>query len=126
MLIGADLPLLVIGFSVAKVTGYSIFSLSAWLSVVLITVLAVWAANRNVSYGYWLGILTSSIGLSVLILYRLLWEFRAEYYENLHRLPAILRAVMGADIMLFRTIGLFALAVGALFLVYDAIVQRRA
>lgn len=124
-LIGADLPMLIVGFALEKVTGYALFTLWGWLSAVFVTVLAMWAASRNVSYGYWLGILTSGIGLSTLVLHRLLWENRADYYGNLHHLPAVLRTVMGADIAVFKTIGLFALGVGVLFLVFDAIAQRR-
>jgi hypothetical protein len=124
-LIGADLPLLVVGFATARITDNPVFSLWAWVSAVLITTLAIWAANRNVSYVYSLGILTNSIGLSLLVFDRLLWNNRSDFFENLHRLPAILRNHVSPDITLMRTAGLFAIGVGVLFLVYDAIGQRR-
>jgi hypothetical protein len=124
-LIGADLPLLLLGFGTARVTDLTLFSLWGWLSAVMITAVAVWAASRSVSYVYWLGILTNSIGLSLLIFNRLLWDNRAELFDNLHRLPVFLRSHASSDIMLMRTIGLFSIGVGVVFLIYDAIAQRR-
>ena len=121
-LLGADAPLLIIGFGTARLTDGAVFSLWAWISTVLITTLAFWAANRNVSYIYWLGILASSIGLSLLIYNRLLWDHRTEFFENLYRLPRFFQTF---DITLVRTAGLFAIGVGVVFLVYDAIAQRR-
>ena len=125
LLIGADLPVLIVGFGTARVTDNAVFSLWAWVSAVLITALAAWAANRNVSYGYWLGMLTSSVGLSLLVFDRLLWENRGDLFKNLDRLPGFLRSQAASDIDLMRTLGLFAIGVGVLFLVYDAIAQRR-
>lgn len=124
-LLGADMPLLVVGFATARITENPVFSLWAWVSAVLITTLAIWAANRNVSYVYWLGILTNSIGLSLLVFDRLLWANRTDFFENLYRLPELLRNHVSPDITLMRTAGLFAIGVGVLFLVYDAIAQRR-
>jgi hypothetical protein len=114
-----------LGFATARVTDNAAFSLWAWVSAVLITTLAVWAANRNVSYGYWIGTLISSIGLSLLVFDRLLWENRADLFDNLDRLPAFLRHHASTDIEMMRTLGLFSIGVGVLFLVYDVIAQRR-
>jgi len=124
-LIGADLPLLVLGFGAACVTGNTIFSLCAWVSAVAITAVAVWAANRNVSYGYWLGVLTGLLGLSLLVFDRLLWENRSDFFLNLSRMPALLRPHLSAGITVIRTLGLFSIGVGVVFLIYDAIAQRR-
>ncbi len=123
MALGADVPLLGLGFFSAFVTDRPVFTLWGWLSAIFITALAMWMASRDISYGYWLGILASTTGVCLLLLHRLLWEHRKEWYDNLHRLTPVLR--QNADVELLRYVGLFAIVFGVLFVIYDAVAQRR-
>ena len=123
--VGADIPLLAIGFAANGITGHTLFSLWAWLSVLVVTCLSAWTANRGITYGYWLGVLSGVTGLSYLAFYRLLWNQRQDIYANLHRLPFDLGNKLNLDIKMVRDVGLFAIGVGMLFLLYDAFRQRR-
>lgn len=123
MAIGADLPLLGLGFFAAHITDNTLFSLCGWLSAILVSSLAIWTASRDISYGYWLGILSGTTGVSFLVFHRLLWDNRKEWYDNLYRIAPGLRQALDLDLL--RYAGLFAIAFGVLFLVYDAVAQRK-
>ena len=125
MLFAADLPLLSVGLFTAYATDNSLFMLWGWFSVILVTAVTVWVASRDVSYGYWAGILTCLTGVCMMVLYRLLCLHRQDVYDRLERVPQFLRAALTGEITLVRDLGLLPIVVGALFLAYDAFSQRR-
>ena len=123
-ILGADAPLLAVGFGAAHVTDQPFFTLWGWLGALCVTGLSAWMASRGTSYGYWLGSLSSLTGICYLVFYRMLWIHRGTFYANLPHLPFQLGTRLNLDILLMRDVGLAAISVGVLFIVYDAIAQR--
>lgn len=123
-LIGAALPMLVLGMLTTAYTTQFRFSLWGWSAAILILAVAVWAASRGLSYGLWLGLTAGVIGISLLIFHELIKPV-VEDRTLAYRLPTFLSGHPDCKLQLIRSIGIGAMVVCVLFLVGIFISRRR-